>query len=328
MFYIEGQSGQGKTQTIFLLLHALLRGQGLSHFADRSFLYDLATGPETQELLAGRLGLQPHHQAIVFVDNFHKIQPELLRTLTDLILSNTGRAERLFILLGQPRDAWVIHPATEVKLMTYAKDNGVSAQLTSMPSSVVSDRIAGEPGGERFRELFGTRPHDSASVTQLHFAQAVMTLRGSPDFVLNLFRLIEGSDDTLQGEQRSDMLRCIAILSALSLYVGSFHKSDFWKAFEQTSDQNASPERLADRMRMWALSNRIARAGLILVSPTKAAFRTFHERLAEDCKDTLQSDRYFLHAFRTVVSWRRSTNRSDPVISWATVLRNSRCSHC
>src|SRR5256714_12018329 len=219
--YVEGESGQGKTRTIFLLMHALLKNPKLCELANRAFLYDMAVGRKTQTTLCRRLGSIEHEDALVFVDNVHRIEPEVLRDVTQKLLDTPGRGtERLVILLGQPGQAWRVRPTAEVRLISAAREQSVYLSLGGVPSRYLAEQLDGRPGGDIWARAFHPVATQMATIAELHFAQAVARNARNLALVRELLDLIEGTSAAQLPQARKDITRFVAVVTAVSLYRG------------------------------------------------------------------------------------------------------------
>lgn len=315
--YIEGESGQGKTRTIFLLIHALLRNSRLSHFASRAFLYDMGAGRKTQDLLCRRLGSIDHEEALVFVDNVHRIEPEVLRDITHKLLDTPARGmERLVILLGQPHQAWRVRPTAEVRLISTAREQSMFLSLGGVPSRYLAEQLDGRPGGDFWATTFHPAPAQIATIAQLHFAQAVARNARKVARVRELLELIEGVPGSQQPNAQERTTRFVAIVAAISLYRGNFTTRTFWRACWAASPRRWVG-RLLDCFRMRLLLMRMSRFGFTPRQSSPRAQFVFHEAMAEYCKDHLAANPVFWLSFVAAAKWRLSTPEEQyPMIRW------------
>lgn len=312
--YVEGESGQGKTRTIFLLVHALLKHQKLCGLANRAFLYDMAVGRKTQVAMCRRLGSVEHEDALVFVDNVHRIEPEVLREVTGKLLDTPGRGtERLVVLLGQPGQAWRVRPTAEVRLISAARERSAHVSLGGVPSRHLADQLDGRPGGDIWARAFHPAAAQKATIAELHFAQAVARNARNLALVRELLDLIEG---TRPSQAREEVTRFVAVVTAISLYRGSFTSGVFWRACWAGSRRRWAG-RLADCLRMRFLLFRMSRLGF---TPRQSAPRVqfvFHEAMAEHCKDHLAANPSFWAWFAAAVNWRLAKPEEQrPMIRW------------
>lgn len=315
--YVEGESGQGKTRTIFLLMHALLKNPKLCELANRAFLYDMGGGRKMQTTLCRRLGSIEHEDGLVFVDNVHRIEPEVLRDVTQKLLDTAGRGtERLVILLGQPSQAWRVHPTAEVRLISAAREQSVYLSLGGVPSRYLAEQLAGRPGGDIWAKVFHPAAAQMATIAELHFAQAVVRSNRKLAQVRELLDLIEGSPAAYSSQARENIMRFVAVVTAISLYRGSFTSGVFWRAC-WASSRRRWVGRLVDCLRMRLLLFRMSRLGF---TPRQSAPRpqfVFHEAMAEHCKDHLAANQDFQTWFAAAANWRLTTHEAQhPMIRW------------
>ena len=312
--YVEGESGQGKTRTIFLLMHALLKHQKLCEIANRAFLYDMAVGRKTQVTMCRRLGSVEHEDALIFVDNVHRIEPEVLREVTQKLLDTPGRGtERLVILLGQPGQAWRVRPTAEVRLISAAREQSVYLSLGGVPCRYLSEQLDGRPGGDIWARAFHPAATQKATIAELHFAQAVARNARNIPLVRELLDLIEG---TQTSHAREDVTRFVAVVTAVSLYRGSFTSGIFWRACWASSRRRWA-SRLVDCLRMRLLLVRMSRLGFTPRQSAPRAQFVFHEAMAEHCKDHLATNPSFWSWFVAAVNWRLAKPEEQrPMIRW------------
>jgi hypothetical protein len=314
--YVEGQSGQGKTQTVFLLLQTLLRHPTLCALAERAFLYDMAASHATQKALYQRLDSYIHDDALVFIDNFHRVEPGVLSRITEVLLKSTPSIERMIILLGQPSEAWLLHPTTEVRLLSCARGESAYFSLKGTPSALIAERLARRPGGENWTRIFGPATQRPATVAQLQFAQAITRSGRHVGFVVKLFEIIEGKLKEPPTRSEQELTCCLGIVTSLSLYSGTFRKRDFWRACINTS-KHTDPFRLTiECLRKRLLLFKMSRIGLMPSVPTRHSQLVFHESMAEHCKDALRNNEVFCSCFAATARLRRATKPDDPVLTW------------
>src|SRR5258708_4882733 len=97
----------------------------------------------------------------------------------------------------------------------------------------------------------------TATVAQLQFAQSIAKSRGKElTLVKSLIELIEGTSSGTADQ--IDLLRLIALFSALSLYRGYFTTTDFWRACWEGSPNQRWAARLSYCVSMWWLLRRLA----------------------------------------------------------------------
>ncbi len=121
-WFVEGNSGSGKTRTALLLVQTLARDPRLCEFAARCYLYDFSDSEHTQDELLRALTTSRHDGAVVLVDNFQLVRPIVLNALTDrLVDRQVALPQRLVVFLSRPRDAWNLSPGSDVRLLSQAK---------------------------------------------------------------------------------------------------------------------------------------------------------------------------------------------------------------
>lgn len=316
--YIEGESGHGKTRTIFLLIHALLKHRKLFDLANRAFLYDMSMGHHTQSALAVRLDSIKHENALVFVDNFHQVEPEILKSITQKLLDTPGHnAERLVVILGQPNHAWRIRPTAEVRLVSTARSGSVYFVLGGLSGSFIAEQLIGQSGSEIWINAFGNYETQKATVAQLQFAQAITrSKRKELISVKKLVDLIEGTSGQTSSAT-TDLVRLVAFVTALSLYRGHFTNGDFWRVCWKASSNQPWAARLIDYIKMWWLLRRMSRLGFVARVTAPNRQFVFHEAMAEHCKDRLEANETFWTCFSAAVKSRLDGyEEQESMIRW------------
>jgi hypothetical protein len=314
--YIEGDSGQGKTRTIFLLIHALLRHRKLFDIADRAFLYDMALGCRTQSALEMRLNSIEHDNALIFVDNFHRVEPQILRNITLRLLDTPGpNVERLIILLGQPSHAWRIRPTAEVRIVSIARSNGAFFRLKGVRGTSLSDELAGLPGIAIWKQVFGSADSQPASVAQLQFAQAIIRSKGKELVLINeLIQLIE-TTPTQDEPQYAELIHVLALMTALSLYRGWFTWGQFSRACWENSVDRQWGSRVVYCARILILLHRMSHLGFVTRVTAPNRQFVFHEAMAEHCKDRLAENPTFWTHFSAAVRTRLQGYEEPPSVN-------------
>jgi hypothetical protein len=316
--YIEGDSGLGKTRTIFLLIHTLLKHRRLFDIANRAFLYDMSLGHRTQSALTLRLDSIEHDNALVFVDNFHRVEPEILRSITHKLLDTPGPgAERLVILLGQPSHAWRIRPTAEVRLVSTARSGSCYFELKGVRGRSLSDELAGHPGSDIWTRVFASYESQAASVAQVQFAQAITRSKGKElTFIKELIELIETKFNETE-YRYTDLIHVLALITALSLYRGWFTRREFVQVCWDNSSGQQWVSRLNNAVRMLWLLRRLSHIGFVTKVTAPSRQFVFHEAMAEHCKDHLAANPTFWTYFYGAVSSRlKRHEEQESMIRW------------
>lgn len=316
--YIEGDSGLGKTRTIFLLIHTLLKHRGLFDIANRAFLYDMSLGHRTQSALTLRLDSIEHDNALVFVDNFHRVEPQILRSITQKLLDTPGpSAERLVVLLGQPSHAWRIRPTAEVRLVSTARSGSCYFELKGVRGRSLADELAGQPGSDIWTRVFASSESQAASVAQVQFAQAITRSKGKElTFIKELIELIETTFDQTE-DRYIDLIRVLALITALSLYRGWFTQREFLRVCWDNSSDQPGVSRLIHCVKMFWLLRRMSHVGFVTKVTAPSRQFVFHEAMAEHCKDHLAANPTFWTYFCGAVRSRlKRHEEQESMIRW------------
>jgi len=290
-WFIEGESGTGKTRAALRLVQRLVRDSELFELGGRCFLYDFSYSEAIQHKLARQLGTSKHDDAVVLVDNFQLINPELLKTLTKRFVRDSDTAnERLVVFLARESAAWNLSPGQDVRLLAEAKAGKRHCQLRG-PGSVelandVSKYADGAPGLIRSLEVKGL-----ASAAGLHLAQAIARNGSLPSAVVDVAHLLAG--DT--SKARPENTRVLALLAAVSMHRGAFSRRSLWRSMRiaaRRADGSATSLTFAFRA--------FQRVGLVPKIHIDTTRFIFHEDIARQCIDQLWGDPTFMPIFLTV----------------------------
>jgi hypothetical protein len=285
-WFLEGRSGSGKTRTALLFVQALVRDLGLLEFGNRSCIYDFGESDSVQDALLESLGTSRHDRAVVLVDNFHLVRPDVLRGLTTrLIRGSSPLSERLLLFLARPADAWNLSPRSEVLLVSAAKTAHRHLKLTAPPAESIA-RSLSEFDPVASQLVWDLQDNPVASAPQLYLAQVIARNRPTPGEVSTILGLLEGEavDATAL-----HLVRALAVVSALSMQSGEFSRRAFRRAVRIVEDGGSPRSAIARGGGMTATLRRLRRIGVISRSLSRPSRYVFHEAIAKLCIDRLST---------------------------------------
>ncbi len=309
---IEGASGAGKTRTAILLAVALACHPTEHTLASRVFFFDLATGQRAETAALRALATPTLDNAIVIVDNFHRVTPETLADLTYRLLDQPGGVTPLLVvLLAQPTDDWRLAHGTELRLLSKAKDNGHHLELEGAPAPHIrpvlnkidptfADRIL-QPGSTA----------DAAFEAQLHLSQVAAANRTDTAVISEIIDVLHRSDsEATQGGLHT----LLGVVAALAAFRGAFTRREFWTATASLNQIGEVSRR--DRIRLYLGLRRLRRRSLLTWMRAGSSRFVLHESVAQLFVDRLRHNATFLTAFEIVGRHRlhRSVDTAD--VGW------------
>jgi hypothetical protein len=313
-WFVEGDSGSGKTRTALLFVQALVRDRKLFELGSRCYLYDFADSDSAQDELVRRLGKRRHDGAVVLVDNFQVVRAETLSKITDCLVDRAGTAnERLLVFLTRPGHAWNLAPGADVRLLSEAKAANRHLELRGPSSEAIARSVSDfdPPASRLVRDL---QDESVASAAQLHLAQVIARNREVPPEILTILRLLGNERDE---HAPAPLVHVLATITALSMHRGTFSPRDARRAIRIAARQVAPRSRLAHALRMRASFRRLHKLGLVPRMQMDGARFIFHEAIAELCVDRLSDLNSFWLVFAGVGRARLEDLRArDPLISW------------
>lgn len=301
-FFIEGDSGSGKTRTALLLVHALVRSPDLFELASRTFLYDLASPGAHRELLR-RLGSSRHEQAVVIVDNFHRATAATLRDLTSRLVDRPqSSGERLILFLARPASASTLGPGSDVRLMSEAKAGDRHFELNGPPADSVAHSVF-EIDPDASRLVRDLEPNGVASAAQLHLAQVIARNGAAPPEIEATLRLLNGTD----GPVPPLLVPLLGTVAGLAMHRGTFTKREFKRAARVVAANLSERSEWLARLRLRSALRRLDKVGFVPRFQLGTMRYVFHEALAELCIDRLAACPSFYVAFTAVGRQRLET---------------------
>lgn len=312
-WFIEGESGTGKTRAALRLVQRLVRDPKLSELGGRCFLYDFSYSEGIQHELARQLGTSRHDDAVLLVDNFQLVNPKLLRSLTRRFVRDGTASERLVVFLARESAAWNLSPGQDVRLLAEAKA-GKRHKKLGRPGSVelaieVSEYDDDAPGLIRALEVDGL-----ASAAQLHLAQVIAHNGGLSPEIVDTANLLAG-DAT---EAAPENIRILALLAAVSMHRGSFSRRSLWRAVRTGARQPSDGSAIAATVRTMLAFRRFQRGGLVPKIHVDTTRFIFHEDIARQCIDQLWGDPIFMPVFLAIGTERlcRLDGPEDAMRAW------------
>ena len=315
-WFLEGGSGRGKTRTGLLLVQELVRDLSLLKFGTHSYIYDFGDDSESeQDAFLRSLGGFRHEQAVVLIDNFQLVRADVLRDITRrLIHEPSSLSERLLLFLTRPPDAWNLSPGTEVRLVSEAKAAGRHLSLSGPPADTLASSLSelDEAGSQLVREL---QDDYVASAPQLQLAQVIARHGATPPEVSTILGLLEGRAADVGA---ADLLRALAVVSALSMHSGAFSARAFRRATRTVGDADSVRSDAAQERQTRATMRRFRRIGLVARGPRRRTRYAFHEASAKLCIDRLSTQPAFQAPFVAVSRSRlgHSESAGDSLRAW------------
>jgi tetratricopeptide (TPR) repeat protein len=294
-WFIEGESGTGKTRAALRLVHRLVRDPELFELGGRCFLYDFSYSEAIQNELARQLGTSRHDDAVLLVDNFQLVNPRLLKTLTKRFVRDSDAAsERLVVFLARESAAWNLSPGQDVRLLAEAKAGKRHRELKG-PGSVelateVSDFDDDAPDLIRALEVEGL-----ASAAQLHLAQVIARNRRLPPEVVDTAHLLAGD----ASEATPENTRILALLAAVSMHRGAFSRRSLRRAMQVVARESKGQGSVVT-LRLALAFRKFQKVGLVPKIHVDTTRFIFHEDIARQCIDQLWGDHTFMPIFLSV----------------------------
>lgn len=306
-WFVQGNSGTGKTRTGLCLVQRLIRDPDLFELGTRCYLYDLSDSPAVQRKLRNRLGSARHDDAVVLIDNFQLVKPDLLRTLTNkLVDDRVPQCERLVVFMAREAGAWNLSPGRDVRLLSEAKATNRHRKLEGPLSIDVVEEVA-DVDGEASRLIARLGRPGLASAAQLHLAQVIARNRSLPEEAMDVARLLAGETDSA----RLENIRMLALLAAVAMHRGTFSRKSLWRAI-RASTQSAAGHSVVEALRMALAFRRFHRIGLVPKIRVGGTRYLFHEDIARQCIDSLYHDSRFTVTFRAVGEMRLKRLMATP----------------
>jgi len=313
-WFVEGDSGTGKTRTALLLVHRLVRDSKLFELGSRCYLYDFSYSEAIQEELSNQLGSARHQDAVILVDNFQLVNRDLLNKLTKRLVREPGSTEeRLVVFLSRKADAWNLSPGRDVRLLSEAKAADRHCRLEGPPSNDVAREVS-EFDSEASQLIRRLKAPGCASAAQLHLAQVIARNRELPPEVVDTVHLLTGEAEMARPEN----VRMLALLTALSMHRGTFSRRSLWRAIRVATREEGSAPQLVEGLRMWKTFRRFQGIGLVPRIYLKATRFIFHEDIARQCIDELHKEPTFRATFLAVGKSRlkRQASGKDALRGW------------
>jgi hypothetical protein len=296
-WFVEGQSGTGKTRTALRLVQALIRNNQLFEYGSRCYFYDFSRSQSVQAELVKKLRRGRLEQAVVLVDNFHLVSTAELQELTDLLVDRgESRPARLLVFFTRPGDAWNLGPGGDVRLLSAAKAADCYVKLGGPRAQAVEDGIS--KIDESASDLIaGLRKNGTASGVQLHLAQVIARNGSTPPDVLATIHLLLGREG--ESEPSADLVILLGVLAGLSVHRGSFSHAELRRAIRLAA-HDGDDGRLMGALRLHASFRRLRRLGLVAQDDLEGPSYLFHEELAELCIDRLAGSVTFESSLKAV----------------------------
>jgi hypothetical protein len=294
-WFVQGNSGTGKTRAGLRLIQRLVRDPKLFELGRRCYLYDLSDSPAIQRKLLRHIRSARHDDAVVLIDNFQLVKPDLLHALTyGLVEEQQLSNQRVMVFLAREAGAWNVSPQRDVRLLSEAKVNRRYCKLEGPSSIDVVDEVA-EIDAEVSQLIEHLENPGLASASQLHLAQVIVRNRSVPPEAMDVIRLLAKKADSVKPENA----RMLALLTAVAMHRGTFSRRSLWRAI-RTATRSATGSRPCDALHMGLAFRRFHRVGLVTKLRAGGTRYVFHEDIARQCIDTLSDDSRFAVTFQAV----------------------------
>lgn len=312
-WFIEGESGTGKTRAALRFVQRLARDPDLFELSGRCFLYDFSYSEAIQHELARQLGTSRHDDAVLLVDNFQLVNPRLLKSLTKRFVRDADTAsERLVVFLSRESAAWNLSPGQDVRLLAEAKAGKRHRELKGPGSVELATEVSeyNDDGPELIRDL---EMDGLASAAQLHLGQVIARSSQIPPEVVDTAHLLAGKTSKAAPES----IRILALLAAVSMHRGAFSWHSFWRATRVAARDLSGPAIVA-RLRLVLAFRRVQKVGLVPKINVDTTRFIFHEDIARQCIDQLWGDSVFMGVFLAVgrERLRRLDDDKDAMRAW------------
>ncbi len=317
-WFVEGESGSGKTRTVLRLVQTLARDGLLFELSNHCYLYDFSVSDGVQEKLLRRLRARHHQGDIVFVDNFQLVRTDVLDDLSDHLLGRAAGEERLIVFLARPREAWNLNLGSDVRMLSEAKAGNRHIELRG-PRSELVERGVSQVSASVSRLVAELDESGIASAAQLHLGQVIALNRSVPNDVLEMLQLLLGKAD--QSRLSPDLVDMLAILTALAVHRGSFSREEFRSAVRAVEAKSRGESSAFYALRMHITFRRLHKIGLIAEENRgEGKGYLFHEQLSELCSDRLSRQPAFDSARYAVGQLRLEQQRreGDALRAWLT----------
>ncbi len=294
-WFIEGESGTGKTRAALRLVQRLVRDPKLFELGGRCFLYDFSYSEAIQQELARQLGTSRHDDAVLLVDNFQLVDPKLLKSLTKRFVQDADAAtERLVVFLARESAAWNLSPGQDVRLLAEAKAGRRHERLEGPGSVGLATEVStyNAEAADLIRKL---EVDGFATAAGLHLAQVIARNHGLPSEVVDAAHLLTGNADRVDPEKT----RIFALLAAVSMHRGAFSRRSLWRAIRIAARESDGPT-IAVAVRLALAFRALQRVGLVPKIHVDTTRFIFHEDIARQCIDQLHRDPTFMSVFLAV----------------------------
>jgi hypothetical protein len=314
-WFLEGESGSGKTRTALLLVQKLVRDRKLAELSDRCYLYDLSQSKHVQDELLAGLAARRHERAVVIVDNFQLVRSDVLSWLTGrLVRDKSSMRECLMVFLTRQGDVWNLSLDHDVDLLSAAKESRRFLSLTG-PRKETVVRYVADVDPEAATLVRALSGDSSASATQLHLAQVIVRNHGTPPEVKAFLQLLTGQPPVAITE---DLTRILGLIAGLAVHRGGFARRDLWRAIQSMHHDHLPGSKTRALARLYAMFGRLHKIGVVSKLELGGTRYVFHEAIAELVIDRLWETTGFREAFVAVgeVRLRTLVLRDDALDAW------------
>jgi len=311
-WFVEGESGSGKTRTVFRLIQTLARDRRLFELGNRCYLYDFSESQLVQDAFLGKLGSVRHEDAVVFVDNFQHVRADIVAKLTRRLLEGSEEPpERLVVFLARRADAWNLGSKSDARLLSEAKANDRYIKLEGVSPNTVARSVSESDKGasELIREL---ENKDRATAAQLHLAQVIARHHRAPAEVLGMLHLLTRK---MECAQLPELVCSLAMIAALSIHRGAISRRELRDEIHIAARAIGARFEPLMALRIRLMFGRLRRIGIVQLDEDRFLF---HEGIAELCVDRLFGKSLFRDPFIAVGRSRLEARQAegDDLTAW------------
>ena len=294
-FLVEGKPSSGKTTSILILIRKISLHASACKYANSIFYFDLAQNSINQNQLFQRLDAGEFSNKIVIIDNFHRIQRNVLRCYTQHFLNSKCATDICSIFLSHPTSGLAANPETDIALVKEIKSKQRFFQLGHL--EILSGYTQFHPS-----LLDGTQEE----VHRLHLISMCDRKQSSEHFK----RILSKEEVTAsKGRRKNHKAALLASIVALSLFRGGFTRGEFVRVLRHLRKENDIG--FIDSLALRIGLAEYARCGIVFKVVTSWTYYIFHAKLARSIRRTYCGEASFEHYFNNVITLLADESQSN-----------------
>jgi len=238
-FIISGESGSGKTRSIGITIKEIKKASILDKKNSPLFFYSDLSGCKSKYDIEYFLNSRSDYCSILFLDNFHLADGEIISYITDITLSGKFPL-KLLVILSQPKEMWRVNPEEGVKIISKAKENQSYIEIhriTENDVKIFADSYRINDILD-IRKTFGGRKESVLSDIVIISSLWTRPTRRVYAAVKQLTNIMRQDYFQLNSHDNKS-IALLAVVVALSIHRGSFSYKDFnrivWRVFSDRS---------------------------------------------------------------------------------------------